>query len=1082
MPAALPILIAAVAGGASAALAGTAILSGALIGGGLAALSSLLAPKPPKFNTPQSRPDTRGTVVEAVEGARWVIGRARTGGSLKFYEETNDGQDVWMGIALSEGACGSIERIFINEQEVDFTRTGNELAIGMSADGDTDFTGKAFLYEYFDGDGTQGSEIRAACTEFTADHTFMGLSWMAVHLFQPRYNMPDGRFWSQRPQIQVVMQGMLMTWPGEATPTWTENAAAVRYWVERERAGLPAGAIDETAFTAAHSLCDESVSTTLPNNIADYTATGLRYRANGVITDDMALDDIRSEIDWCWQGWAVESGGIMYFRPGVDRTATAAFGVDDIISVDAVRPAPSLQDRVNALSMQLQSSLDHDYLPYDVPEVEDTPALTRDDNYYLPQHTGQRLFVNGPVDAARLIAIGLRRNRASMTLRVTLKPGLMLERFSIIPSDIVTMTLPEYGFDAFLFMVISISVNEDFSVSLLLDEERRGAYADTLDLPPIMARDIGIPGPRQVPTVGGLTGDEIAVVQQDGTLSIFLVVTWDLAAVDHTEVDVREQGGTTIDSGSTFTTRYLLPGVTVGETYEFRARHVGRGGHAGERTSWLNRTIGGDLTPPEDAAGLSGSDLPGGYLAEWTASTAPDYSHTEVWQNLSNAQFSQASLVGVVSGNSYQRFGFGAVTQVRLWVRHVDRSNNRGGTDMATFDTGEAAMTTIDPDDIVELVNEAIEANPAFADLAGEIMRAETAANEAAASALTAGTQATSASGSATAAAGSATAASDSATASEDEATAAAGSATAAVASATLAGTRAAAAATSAGSASASATMASQRASAAQASATEADTSGSNASTSATQAAASRTEAGSSAAAAQVSQQAAAGSADDADAAVAGIDATVAAAVDDELGTTFAAAVVLRAKAGSATGELELVALSDLDGSVSTLRISADQFLVDAANFSIDADGRLQVGSIVTDQITLGAVTTTRLFARAVTDGYAAVSNTNRTLGTGWTDIISLGSIPGESGAQLVIVGNVLGRASSQFDPVASWNVRLVRGVSTITSSAGAGAQGVAATANHIAAATVKLQAQLQTGGDTGSVSTAWLAAFVQKR
>ena len=690
MPAALPILIAAAAGGVSAALAGTAILTGALIGGGLAALSSLLAPKPPKFNTPQFRPDTRGTVVEGVEGARWVVGRARTGGSLKFYEETNDGRDVWMGIALSEGACGFIERIFINEQEVGFTRTGNQLAIGVSADGETDYSDKAFIYEYFDGDGTEGDEIRTACTEFTADHTFMGLAWMAVHLHQPGYDMPDGRFWSQRPQIQVVMRGMLLTWPGETTPTWTENAAAVRYWVERERAGLPAVAIDGTAFAAAHALCDEDVTTTLPSNLAGYTATGLRYRANGVITDDMALDDIRSEIDWCWQGWAVESGGIMYFRPGVDRTATASVGEDDIISVDAVRPAPALQDRVNALSMQLQSSLDHDYLPYDVPEVEDTPALTRDDNYYLPQHTGERLFVNGPVDAARLIAIGLRRNRASMTLRVTLKPGLMLERFSIIPSDIVTMTLPEYGFSNFLFMVTSISVNEDFSVSLLLDEERRGAYADTLELPPVMARDIDIPRPRQVPDVEGIASDEISSVQKDGSLLVFLAVSWDESVAPSTQVQIRVQTETATIGGESKTTEYREPNVTVGTTYEFRARHLSLFGHAGEFTAWMENTIDGDLMPPEDIAGFAVEPVFGGYRATWTPATANDYKHTEIWQGAQGSAFVNAAMVATIAGSSYERSDIPDTTALTIWARHIDRSLNEGGRSSEDVTTAEA--------------------------------------------------------------------------------------------------------------------------------------------------------------------------------------------------------------------------------------------------------------------------------------------------------------------------------------------------------------------------------------------------------
>ena len=254
------------------------------------------------------------------------------------------------------------------------------------------------------------------------------------------------------------MKGMLLTWPGQSTPTWTENAAAIRYWIERNRAGIPDIAIDRAAFDAAYLVCDESVTITLPADLSEYTATSLRYRVNGIITDDMGLADIRAELDWAWQGWAVESSGVHHFRPGSDRAAMAAFVADDLIAIGSVRPAPAIQDRVNALSMQLQASEDHDFLPYDVPEIRDTDALARDGDYYLPQHTGTRLFVNGPVDAARLNTIGLRRNRASMTLSLTVKPGVNLERLALIPSDTVTLTLDEYGFADKLFMVTSISV------------------------------------------------------------------------------------------------------------------------------------------------------------------------------------------------------------------------------------------------------------------------------------------------------------------------------------------------------------------------------------------------------------------------------------------------------------------------------------------------------------------------------------------------------------------------------------------------------------------------------------------------
>ncbi|MCY3981274.1 MAG: hypothetical protein OXF51_05790, partial [Alphaproteobacteria bacterium] len=126
------IAIAAAIGAAGAAIAGTSILVGALVYGGLAAAASLLAPKPPSFNPNSVDPasiDTRRRVVHGVEAARWILGKSRTGGSLKFLEEVGD-DDLWMAIALSEGACDGIEKVWIDSEEVQFTTSGNTLTIG----------------------------------------------------------------------------------------------------------------------------------------------------------------------------------------------------------------------------------------------------------------------------------------------------------------------------------------------------------------------------------------------------------------------------------------------------------------------------------------------------------------------------------------------------------------------------------------------------------------------------------------------------------------------------------------------------------------------------------------------------------------------------------------------------------------------------------------------------------------------------------------------------------------------------------------------------------------------------------------
>ena len=231
------------------------------------------------------------------------------------------------------------------------------------------------------------------------------------------------------------------------------------------------------------------------------------------------------------------------------------------------------------------------------------------------------------------------------------------------------------------------------SVSLLLDEETTGSYADDLTLPPIMPRVIAIPGARDVLDVAGLTANEIAIVQRDGSLALFLDISWTAASARNTEIEIREQGTTDSFNDSTIATAYRYSGVAVGTIYEYRARHVSGEGHAGTWTSYQAITIGGDLTPPETAAGLVPLGIPNGYRLDWTASTADDYAYTEVFQGTTGSVFADATLVARISGTSYSRLGIADQTTFEIWIRHADQSGNVGGTTQAQVTTQVIQLT-----------------------------------------------------------------------------------------------------------------------------------------------------------------------------------------------------------------------------------------------------------------------------------------------------------------------------------------------------------------------------------------------------
>ena len=619
------------------------------------------------------RPERKPVAASPVEDAYWVVGRRRTGGVMVFYKETSGGRVLQLALVLSEGACDSIERIWADGEEVTFSRSGNRLS------GSDAYQGKIEVYEYFDADGTQGAELRSAAgADWSAAHRLHGLSWVYAVLTQPDYGEgEDRRFWTSRPDLEFLMRGIKITWPGQATPTWSENAAALRYWFLRTRRGIPDAAIDHASVRAAVTLCGAQVTADLPEGYEDYDATSARYAVNGVIHAADDPEQVEAELDFAWQGWVVETAGVHHFRPGADRTIARTITPGDIIAIEGIQPAPALQDRINAAAMSLAQSREHDWLEVSLPEFNDTDAQDRDGER-LPKDLGARAFVADPIAGGRLLATQIRRARANATFTYRLKSGRDMGWLAVMPSDWVLIDDPEHGLDDFQAMVTRSVINPDWTVTLDLIEQPNGVYADTLHLPALKPRDIDVPGVRTVPVVVGLAADEIAETQADGTILVWLVLTWTSAA-PYTEARWRKSGETGWERLDVSGRRARILGVAPGATYEYGVRHLNINRIASQWVSG-SRTIGGDLTPPEDVAGLVLTAVPGGYTAAWTAAAAKDYADTEIWEAPSQiTDFESATKLAAISGTSWTRLGLGTATEVRVWARHRDRSGNLGG-------------------------------------------------------------------------------------------------------------------------------------------------------------------------------------------------------------------------------------------------------------------------------------------------------------------------------------------------------------------------------------------------------------------
>ena len=494
--------------------------------------------------------DARGTITAAVAPARWILGRARVGGAMVFYSEvegeerTNEdgvSSDVHLALVLSEGPCDSLERVWVDGEEVVLqrtARTGNgESGYLHEPVSRSPYKDRLSIYEYFDADGVGGDSLRAATSEWTTDNRLRGLSWVHVHMRQPAYgNEVESRFWVRLPQLEYLVKGLKFTWPGQAVETWTENAAAIRWWWLRERRGIPEEMIDEASVTAALAVCSEVVTVTIPagSDYEGYEPKSARYSSNGVVHADDDPQRVENELDFSWQGYSVEADGVHFFNPGADRAPIADIEPDDILEGVSIQTAAALPDRVNAITTSLAQSSAHDWTPLALPDFEDTQAQARDGER-LPRDLGTRAFVTDPVAAARLLATQLRRARASASFTYRLRAGLAMEWLELKPTDRVTITDTENGLSKFRAMVARTQLHRDWSITVTLVEQPVGINADTLRLPPLKPRGIVI-GETDIPVPANVRARVGSTIQDGGGRINHIEWSWDPVAVAETQI------------------------------------------------------------------------------------------------------------------------------------------------------------------------------------------------------------------------------------------------------------------------------------------------------------------------------------------------------------------------------------------------------------------------------------------------------------------------------------------------------------------------------------------------------------------
>ena len=378
-------------------------------------------------------------------------------------------------------------------------------------------------------------------TDWSAEHRLKGISGIHVRLRQWTKHEFDQRvFTAGVPNISFLVRGIRVTFPEPEASSgfrteWTDNAAAIRYWWHRERRGIPAESIDRDSFVAAWRVCEKRIVPSLPESwpggeapewAQDESVLSFRkYSANGVVTSGESPAAIEASLDDAWQGFVVEEGGKLRYFPGSDRVdQPIPISGEDVLSLPSWQPAPSLNERVNAVTLTLAQSSFHDFNRHSLREIPDLSKEAEvDQGLRLPQDLGIWRWCINPAQGYSLGVMTLRRARHSGTLTLRLPPGTEEEPICYLamsPGLIYTLNMPEEGFDARRMMLVDKQISEEMIVEATFVESPLGIYASDYQLPDVPEPPEYIP-PRQgarPPKPTGLAVTYSSKVSNDGSV------------------------------------------------------------------------------------------------------------------------------------------------------------------------------------------------------------------------------------------------------------------------------------------------------------------------------------------------------------------------------------------------------------------------------------------------------------------------------------------------------------------------------------------------------------------------------------
>jgi len=607
-------------------------------------------PAPPEFTENVQEQENRGILVNKIlanSSVPVVYGTRKVGGNIVFLESSGtDNEFLFMALVLCEGEIDSVQKIFINENEVTFTGALSDNTERTVASSDSNYfkDGESLLTVrcHLGSDSQSASALLTPLSSWTSNHRLRGLAYIALKF---KWNTDA---YGGLPTVQALIKGRKIYNPNlDGTVTGgsgSHRADTSSTWEYS----------DNPVFQMLDYLRNSTFGMGITNeyfdsNFADWQTAGDVCDANitpfsgasqiDLIDSHAVLDTSKRSIELVKQlvtgsrSFLNYTGGKYKITVETSGSASITLAEDNIIGGIGVTSTNknTRYNRVIVNYINPEKNYQSDQAQF--PPVDETGLSSDDQHSTLKTADGGILLegkfnfptITSTYQAQEMAEIILRRSRSVLNVRLLADATAM----DLLVGDIVNVTHATPAFSAKPFRVAGMTINDNCTVALQLTEHQDSFYTFGTQQEVAAIPDTTLPNPFVIQPPAAVTlSDEMIEYNDGGVLTRLNVVISESPDkfVDEYEVEAKQtldiDGNAVTDSfrvigrGTALTYQFL--NVIDGATYQVRARAINT---LGVKSTFVSTTrkIVGQTAVPSDVTNFGINVIGDQAILGWTA-------------------------------------------------------------------------------------------------------------------------------------------------------------------------------------------------------------------------------------------------------------------------------------------------------------------------------------------------------------------------------------------------------------------------------------------------------------------------------